>query len=487
MPGSCNSWVMGRKNLCSLALACTTTLFTTGCDEGDGRPELDGEPTSAGGKADGAQQSGTASHAGALRWNQMQPVQTQAGGKPMFVSNNPELVRGLGILAGVPHPGLSLSGGQRASGAPLAQWEICEPGTTRCVPGSSLPVADRVIDPQCPQGGLRDFGVYLAHILPADLGAQRRLSFALHADDDVTVRVRGLMDTSDWSSQGVMLTTQKSWIGARIAETFFFGNPPERTIQIPKGQLVTIDTKQAKSLVEGRFDVETTGGCVYPYTVAHTEAALQALPGNYAPGDVKWPGWFNGQGLGRAAGVHDGDRLSGSQTVRIRTPNGVQGVGVLSQPESLPALAKHGDSADVLFGNYGAMYEQTFEIVNETAQCLHVAVEFVSYIDRNSTPGRTPTARFFQQTQSAGTIPTMFWNGPLQVTTKSGPTLHHAVLNYTPTEAELANPDSAVRSMRHPLTTVPIPVGESQVVHVDLPVPGYIVAPAAFTFSARPC
>lgn len=95
---------------------------------------------------------------GELSWSDLGRLNTQPDGVPLFVSNNPEVVDGFGVLAGVACEGLALHGAQRAPGAHQAQW-------TR-----------EIVDERCPGGGLKELGVYLAHILPASLGQGRKLT-----------------------------------------------------------------------------------------------------------------------------------------------------------------------------------------------------------------------------------------------------------------------------------------------------------------------
>lgn len=435
--------------------------------------DLDPEPIEApddpggGGKGDDLN-SATVTEPGALRWSQIVRVRGEAEGTPLFVSNNPEHVEGFGILAGVPYPGLSLDGAQRAPDAPEAQW------------------SRQIVDERCPDGGAKEFGVYLAHILPAELGSGRRITLGLVAEDDATITVRGKMGTTDWSKNGELLTTSNTWLGAKLARSFFFDHDaPERSFEAKAGKFVEIDVQMAASLVEGRYHVQSDA-CLYPFTIAHARGLGGRLPGHYAKGDVKWPGWHEGQGFGRAAGVYEADHFIGEQAVILEQVPSVQGVGLLTPDDSFAALARHEDSAELLFGNYGVLYDHTLNLVNDTEACLEAHVEMVSYIDRNDTPSRTPTVGFFEDTADAYT-PSMLWNGPVRVGTTDGQTLHHPVLHYEPTPAERVDRNRAVASMRHTLAEVTLAAGQVYDVQVELPVPGYIVAPIALTVHAQAC
>jgi hypothetical protein len=404
---------------------------------------------------------------GELQWSMTAALVGGPQGRPLFVSNNPEHVSGFGVLAGIPYPGLSLSGARRADGAPEAQW------------------SRGVVDERCPNGGLREFGVYLAHILPATLGAGRSLSLVVVPEEDVEVRVRGATGTTGWSDAEGLLTRRSDWLGARIARAFFFETAPERTLTGRGGDVLVIDTQRVVSLVEGRYEISASG-CVYPFTVAHS-GELGELPGNYAPGDVKWPGWSNGRGYGRAAGVYEGDGWAGEQEVVIARAASAQGVGMLRSQESVRALARHGDSAEILFGNYGLRYEQTFVITNASGQCVDVEADFVSYLDRNNTPDRAPNYQFFLDTEGAYT-PSMFWNGPVRTTVGgAASTVDQPILYLNVTEAARSAPERALDSMFWTLAAFRIEAGASQRIAVEVPVPGYIVAPVAIAFVSTPC
>lgn len=418
-------------------------------------------------RASGDALGGIALTPGQLRWSQMESLAGAPEGLPLFVSNNPEHVSGYGVLAGVPFGGLSLSGTVRKNEAPSAEW------------------SGDVLDPACPNGGMKKFGAYMAHILPSSLGSSRRFTFAVVAETDANITVRGQMGTTDWSLNGAPRTTRTDWLGAVVAKSFFFGNDGTYSLKAPAGKLTVIDSLAVTSLVEGRFQIEADA-CVYPFTIAHGAELGGKLPGSYAKGDVKWPGWYQGQGYGRAAGVYEADGWRGSQTIAITQAPSVRGIGLLTSKESMRALGRHGDSATELFGNYGVLYDQTLTIANETGACADVDVELVSYVDRDNQPDRTPTVQFFNATAKV-TTPSMFWNGPLYATTSAGDLLYHPVLNYAPNAEEVATPTLAVASMRETVARLHVAATESSTVRVRLPVPGYIVAPMAITANARPC
>jgi hypothetical protein len=435
-------------------------------DPGEGSQEDSDGDDPVGGKADGLG-SQVARDPGQLRWDQLAAPTGVAEGLPLFVSNNPEHVESYGVLAGVAYPGLALTGAQRKPGAPEAQW------------------SRGIVDPSCPDGGMREFGIYLAHILPSSLGQGRRLTVAVVPRADTRVTVRGELGTTDWSSNGVTLTTSSGWLSAQVAKSFFFGADNSRTLDGKAGQLLVLDTELAKSLVEGRLHVQADA-CLHPFTIAHSAGLGSVVPGHYAKGDVKWPGWSNGTGFGRAAGIYAGEVVRGQNAVTIGEVPSVQGVGLLTAGDAVRALARHGDSAEILFGNYGVMLDQTLQVENASDACVDAKIEFVSYMDRNSTPGRTPTEQFFRDTEGAYT-PSMFWNGPISTVTSASGRVTQAILNHAPTAAEQGDPHRALGSMRHTLAEIRLDAGGSETIAVRFPVPGYIVAPVALTVHAEPC
>lgn len=406
---------------------------------------------------------------GELAWSDLGRLDGEPQGVPLFVSNNPEVVGGYGILAGVPYPGLSLHGAQRAPGAPEAQW-------TR-----------EVVDPRCPNGGLMELGAYLAHILPSSLGPGRRLTLVAVAEQDASIVVKGMMGTTNWSSGGQPLTVEPDWLSAEIAREFFFGAVEERVVEAQAGEMVVLDTLLAESLVEGRFHIESDA-CLHPFVIAHAAPLGGFLPGHYAPGDVKWPGWANGKGHGRAAGVYRADGWRADGELAVSAVPSVVGVGLLTPEDAMVALARHEDSAEILFGNYGAQLDATLTLTNDSPGCAEVSVELVSYIDRGGLEHRTPTAQLFLDTPDLP-IPSIFFNGPLAVGTESTaiPSLQHAVLRHAPTASELAAPHLAMASMRHAFAEVVLAAGHAEQVSVALPIPGYIVAPVAITAHATAC
>lgn len=450
------------------AASLTFSLALAALSACDPEPEAPRGDAPAGGKADapGVGPSSAAPDAGSLAWSQLSAAQGLAGGLPLLVSNNPEHVQGFGVLAAVPRDGVAIGESPRKTGAPSPRWE------------------GGVLDPACPNGGMRHFGVYLAHIVGSELGGDRKVSLALAGDVAANVKVTGEIGTTDWSDSNGYKTVRTDWLGARLAKSFMRGESPSSNVAVPAGGFVVVATQASQSLVEGRFEIESDQ-CVYPYTVAHT-GALTQLPEHYAAGDVKWPGWFNGQGYGRAAGVYEGDELHGKSALVVTDPNGIQGIGLLAAGESMKALGHHADSADILFGNYGVTYDYALDVANETGECIEAHVEIVAYPDRDSTSDRTPAQSFFNAT-GWSSPPTMFWNGPVAASDGASNVLHHPVLRHRPTDAEKAAPTTAMQSMRHELATVRLEDGDEQQVALRFPVPGYIVAPIALTVDSDPC
>jgi hypothetical protein len=418
----------------------------------------------------------------------LKPAGHLPDGLPLWVSNNPEHVFSSGLLLDC-GPAEVTSAPSRGPGAPAPSWQG-DDATIAAAQG-------------CSPGGLRTFSVYLAHILAAEIPAPRRLVVALvqtDADDPavpVTAVVRGAVDTSGWSRGGAPATRRTDWLGAALARQYFFGDTPTRAVTLGKAApAVAFEVPAAaNALVEGRFDVTVEGGCAFPRigVLGGPERTL-AAPGTWARGDVKWPGWFEGKGYGRAAGLYAADAVSGEDTVVLAGPGDVQGRSLLTAPQSVRALARPADSAEVLFGNYGVLHHQRFRVSNPTQACLAVDVALAAYTDRgagHTASGhpveRAPTYSYLVATQSAPR-PTMVWNGPFAATVGASPrALFHPVFWPEATPTDRANPRAAMQRLHQRLGRLRLEAGAADVVELDLPVPGYITAPLGVLFSPGAC
>lgn len=418
----------------------------------------------------------------------LEPAAHEVDGLPMWVSNNPEHVFSTGLLLDR-GPSEAGSTPSRGPGAPAPVWQ-----------GDDASVAAAQ---GCSPGGLRNFSVYLAHILAVDIPAPRRLVVALvqtDADDRAvppTAVVRGEVGTSGWSHGGEPATRRTDWLGAVIARRYFFGDAPVRAVTLggTAPAVVFEVTSAANALVEGRFDVTLDGGCAYPRVgvVGGAEHKL-ATPGTWARGDVKWPGWFEGKGYGRAAGLFAADAVRGEDSVVLSDPDQIQGRSLLTAPQSVRALARPADSAEVLFGNYGVLHRQRFRVENSTGACLKVDIALAAYTDRGAgytasghIVERAPTYSYLFATQNAPR-PTMVWNGAFAAAFGGNPrTLIHPVFFPEATSTDRANPSAAMQRLHARLGSLRIEARAADFVDLDLPVPGYITAPLGVLFSPAEC
>ena len=193
------------------------------------------------GKADDGAFPGVADvDPGGLTWVQLQTPAVSFDGKPLFVSNNPEVFDGYGVLAAA-QGGSPIGWGQRSSQAPAGTWNGAM-GSSQC------------------EDGHTEFGVYLAHIRGRNLSSAA-VSVVLEAPKGgANVTVRGDVGTTDWSQNGAYLTTRESWLSAAIAKTFFYGAQEERSYILEEGKPTVIASQTARSLVEGRLHVSAADG-----------------------------------------------------------------------------------------------------------------------------------------------------------------------------------------------------------------------------------
>ena len=447
---------------CGLVFA----LGVFACDADPDAPVSDDAAASAGaGKADdGSGAAGQATEPGALTWAQLQTPAVSFSGGPLFVSNNPEVFTGYGVLAAT-QGGSPIGWGRRSAGAPLGTWNG--------VDGA----------PECEDGGYTSFGVYLAHIRGSWV-SNAAVSVVLEAPEGARVVVRGALGTTQWSDAGGYKTIRESWLSAVVAKAYFNGTSSSRTFELPPGQPVVVAEQTVQSLMEGRLEI-SADACVNAMTVASPPGRATDHLNRAAAGDVKWPGWYGGVGHGRAAGVFGHDAVEARAALTFRSM-GVQGVGLLRPEESIVAIGRPSDSAEILFGNYGATIDLALTLVNETGVCAETQIEFVSYIDKGEVVDRTPTQAFFDRARWTNP-PTMFWNGPVRATMNGSTSEHHVVLRAAPSAAERSNPNLAMQSMRKTLGNVRLDDGEEGTVRVEFPVPGYIVAPIAVTALVSPC
>jgi hypothetical protein len=349
---------------------------------------------------------------------------------------------------------------------------------------------DTSADQGCAPGRYRELGIYLAHILDRSVPGPRRISVLVDVDAPATLRWRGSVGSTLWSHFGAPATRRTDWLGAEIAKSFFFGAAPEETAAAEPGVPVAIAAAEvdANGLIEGRLELTADGGCARVRVVAHGAGGASPELARWADGDVKWPGWLDGRGYGRAAGVYEADTWIGAEAVGLLEVGRTVGRALLTADQSMRASGRLADSSEILFGNYGALHVQRLVLQNRTDRCVVAGVDLAAYADRGAASApRAPTAAYYDAT-AGQYMPSMVWNGPAAVRVDDGPrTIHHAVLYPNPTDRDRAAPEAAMGSLRARLAETRLLPGAEATVDIELPVPGYILAPIGLLVTPVSC
>lgn len=435
--------------------------------------------------------------ASALRVDQLQGVAWSVSGEPLFISNNPETVDTPGILA-TTKPGLRL--GRRAGPSLWRGATITDEHSTGLVTSSNAGQAG------CPAGAYREFGVYTAHIATNAM-QQGYISFAVEVatNEPVSVQLTGQLKAGRWA------TNDPNFVSAAAMYEHAFTRQSTATVRLERGEFRALSTMQVNErerngnwvsrYFDGRMTVKVTGGCVYPFMIAHSGATLTAVPSTWATGNIAPRGWYQGGGEGRAAGMYAGSRLAASAEVRLTEASSAMGIRLNAAADSIGALVRHADSAPTNFGNYGTVQDVTVAIRNTTSACTVATTEFVPYAATSRTAnGRmlfgAPTYGWYAE-QYARTadrdVPTVFWNGSIRrfVVNSDGSERSTEPLKMVlglPIPAFRSRPAGLlVREMRQWLHTFRISPGSVARVRYEVPVPGLISAPGTIVVSNEPC
>lgn len=422
-----------------------------------------------------------------LSYAQLMNLSGEFIGTPLAVSNNPEDVEGYGLLFST-NPPMENTPRSHHPQAP-----------------SPYPIINDEIDqwfetPKgCQEGWVKDLHLYVAHILSdKHLAGQRQLSIVVTADKATKVSWQGMLDTSSWSDWQGYKTIRPDWIGAQIANNslhsnhILYGYHPMKEVSLHAGEWKTLEHITAESLVEGALTLHAEGGCIAIDVIAHDEA-LTHVPQKYAIGDVKWPGWYQGMGYGRSAGIYEGSQWLGAGSYKIDQATSAFGWKFFDIEQSPTALVRHGDSASVLFGGYGVIYNAHIKLKNPLDQCISAHFGFTSYANlalksdiSRLADTRTPSVEYLNQTDP-NKRPSMLWNGPIYIEQqlRDGQWFdqkENVILTATHHQQQgIAN------GLHQPLFRWDLNPGESRQAKFFIPVPGYIVAPAALTVETNPC
>ena len=427
-----------------------------------------------------------ASNLASLTYAQLMKMSGRFTGTPISISNNPEDVTGYGVLF---------------STHPLPHNESRNPQVDAPLPNPLWSnESQALLNPteHCPTGTVRDAYLYLAHILSSDhLSGKRNLSVVALAKQNTQIEWDGILTTSSWSDWRGFKTTRENWIGAQVAEEhlklneIILSSKQSKTTHIQENTWVILEHIKADSLVEGTLRVEADQ-CFTLQVIAHDDP-LTELPQHYAKGDVKWPGWYQGGGYGRAAGIYEGNQWFGGGRYGLTQSTGAFGWALFDADQSPSYLMRHGDSASLLFGGYGVIYETQVELTNQTSECVSTQFSFTSYAKLATRSGvaalndhRTPSVDDLEKTDPSKR-PTMIWNGPIyteyQMRNQSWVDQKKQVI-LTPTAQKKTG---VAEGWHEPLFRWDLKPGETRQSRFFIPVPGYIVAPAALTVETTPC
>ena len=355
----------------------------------------------------------------------------------------------------------------------------------------------------CAPGEATHMELYLAHILDPSMGADRRISIILEASEEgpADVEWSAFVGTTTWSDIRGYKTKRPDWLGAQVARARLGFSEDDHEFEnqrtIEAGQRIIINTTRVQSLVEGFARIKARSGCFSIQVIAHPREDAFDYADKFAQGDVKWPGWYNGQGYGRAAGIFEGSRWTAQVETEIVNPVGALGWTMLDAASSPAALMRYADSSEILFGGYGLIYTLDATLTNRTQDCVSVLASFTSYAHfKNSHPnyptgGRTPSWATFWMNETSD-FPTMLWNGPIRTEhdLRSG-ARHEAsvdsVLTVDIQREEKEDSYAVIDSLSEPLFRMELNPGEVRNTLFEFPVPGYIVAPVAIAFETQPC
>jgi len=433
---------------------------------------------------------------GELPYQDLQSLEGSFRGAPLWVSNNPEDVEGYGLLSSTRVTEPQPRPRALTEGAPSPELQWAEAGV-------------KVSELQgCTVGSFKRLNVYLAHILSSrHLSGGRRLSVVVEADDDLSLSYQGALGTTTWSDIRGFKTTRAEWLGAQVAQDALNrssalrarGAQIEGEVSLEGGARFILKTIEVESLVEGGLSLTSEGGCFALHVIAHDRPLdpLDPLPG-FARGDVKWPGWYQGQGFGRASGLYEGSEWLGEASATLEPEVGAFGWRLFDEAHSPVALGRHADSAEVLFGGYGVVYEARLQLSNPSDVCVSAQLGFTSYANLTLKAGeaplgalRTPSVADLAKSDPSAR-PSMLWNGPIVLSQqlRSGALVdqrHSVILTPTIAQDEWTSPINVPKGIHKPLLRWDLSPGEERLASLLIPVPGYIVAPAALTVELSAC
>lgn len=399
---------------------------------------------------------------------QLAPIRLTAD-RRIFASNNPETVYSAGALA---------------STAVAPNASRSQPGTP--YPSGEPPIARLVgnpsIDASCPDGSVREIDVYVAHILRVAELTGVTVGVVPVGGADLDVQVQGRLENGPWNRLRF-----PDFVSARSARDFYFGGGASRTVRATCGAgahcaMTPIQTTGRDGYIDGRLRLSSSG-CFEVWVTSNGSAGPPTTrPTRWANGALAWKNWFRGQGEGRSSGVYGGGTLTGRSDVRFDATLQSRGFALGLADTAQPATLRLADSAEVNFGDYGGLYDVSFDVRNEGTSCLEVSSELVSYASIR--PDQRPTFGAFNDVM--GDLQTIHWNSTVERSGGADGTRRNDVVLYP--ERDRSRPNAIVPNLRRAQHAGErLEPGESRTLRFRITSPGMISAPLGVVFSSRAC
>ena len=367
------------------------------------------------------------------KWNDLEPLPGGGDGSPIFISNNPEIFTGTGLLAGTTQPAGASS---RSTTAPIS--------------------------------GLTNFGYYLFHINRTG-GTKRVFLLASTVGDwPVSASVSGALNANAWGPGA----SASVYTGKAMVTRY----PISRTIEILPGKpaaLGYIDVYNGHC-VDGRFAIRATGGLrvwdvAAPAGASTSEAATLART-RFAPGEIKSPNAATGA-MGRCAGLYRHDRWNGKLEVEIDSTPFVRGFRFDERGQAFEGLATYKDSDPKSSGNYGSLYDLELTLTNTLAREAVITVEFASYPAQFAPADLKEYWAFLSKRRWS--IPSRLWDGHAAVAHRGKNRL-----------VQVFTKPTSPNAMRASLLSATLAAGATETARLRIPVPGLISIPAAIIIRA---
>lgn len=365
-------------------------------------------------------------------WSALAELPGKLDESPLFVSNNPEIFTGDGLLAG-----------------------------TYGAPGRSFPSV--VMQQGCPAGTFRSVDAYTFHINKA--GTKKKVALLISAvGGDAKVTVEGAVNANQWA-----LGKSSSWATSR---DMLGAWPLKKTLDLKAmtvAEAGSIEVNQGNP-VDTRYRIRVTqgSGCLVVREVvgpagANVNKLLELGQTRNAPGEIKSPNKSTGA-FGRTAGVYKGTTWTGAANINLTQPSNLLGYRFDSQEQAAESFAVYADSNPRGMGNYGVLYDLDFSVQNKTGSCVDVTAALVAY-PRQLHPNQMN--KFLAENKDPD--PTRFWDGMALLNNALKPVLT------TP-----QNPEQELARGR-------LSPGKGLVWAFAIPVPGLISIPGAITLRTAPC